>query len=123
MKIHGKNGIVKINGTTYANAATWAITVDRQFADISVFSDPGVVITAGLPSLSGSFEGLYNPSGDAAATYGGFTNQLVAIEVWASPSYMVASGNGYLQVSVNSSVNDAVRVNGSFRSSGAWTVQ
>lgn len=120
MKLHGKNGSVTLNGTTVSYAAEWSINVTRQYADVSVFGDNGVVLAAGLRSVEGSFSGLFNSSGDevwsAAATSG-----TVTVAVLAANGTTVASGPAWVDVSATAAVGDAVKCSGTFKSSGAWS--
>ncbi len=120
-KVHGKNGQVYINGVLVAQMAEWQFSVTREIVDVTVLADTWKNIYAGVPGIEGSFAGLYDNDGSdpviAAAMVG-----LCTIALWSSAGQLVASGQGFVDVSVQANVSDAVRCSGTFKGTGAWAL-
>jgi hypothetical protein len=86
--------------------------------DASVFGDTWQFNYAGLPYVEGSFEGFW----DYGSIVGAAIMAPVTVTLYASTGVPVASGPAYVFAGVSSAVNDAVRISGTFKSTGAWTV-
>jgi len=98
---------------------TYSATVTRDTADVSCFGDTWGIFVAGLPRVQGTFSGLHTIGGDSAAGAG--MSGLVSIAFYAGAT-CVASGMAYVSSGVEAAVNDAVRVSGSFVSTGPWSI-
>jgi hypothetical protein len=118
-KIHGKNGSLTL-GSLILYAVEYSVNFSREYVDTSVFGDRATVKYAGLRSFEGSFQGLYNTTADeSVAAY--MTDAPVAVTLKASPAVTILTGAyAWVDVSVTSSVSDAVKVSGTFKSTGAW---
>ena len=118
LKLHGKNAVIKINGTPLTTGTEWSLSVQRDYVDVSVYGDTGKVFFAGLREVSGSFAGLLDVGGDG--TLAAAQADVVAVELWADAGHKIASGNAYVDCGATASVSDAVRVTGTIKGTGAW---
>lgn len=121
MKLHGKNASIRINGTPLTTATEWAFNVQREYVDVSVYGDKGKVFYAGLREVSGQFAGLLDVDSDGAlvATMG----DICTIALYAKDGSLVASGSGYVDCGAIASISDAVKVTGTIKGTGKWTIQ
>ena len=123
-KMHGKNSRISIGGE-WLGGAQYSATVTRDTADVSCFGDTWGIFVAGLPRVQGTFSGFHLVGGDGAASSG--MGGLVSIEFYASDEagteVCVASGMAYVSSGVEAAVSDAVRVSGSFVSTGPWSIK
>jgi hypothetical protein len=119
-KIHGKGGSISL-GSTFLYATSWTIEVDRDFANVSVLGDAAQVWAAGLRGVNGTFEGLYD-SGHSNAPLSATYSDAVTVTINAASGVQVATGTAWVTARVTGSVTDAVRVSGSFKGTGAWSV-
>jgi hypothetical protein len=131
--IHGKTAAASIGGT-WLGGVTYAATITRDTADVSCFGDKWGVFVAGLPRVQGTFSGLHTLGGDSAAAAG--MTGLVRIDFYVTATLVevspgvfeyqggtpIAGGMAYVSSGVEAAVNDAVRVSGSFVSTGEWTL-
>jgi hypothetical protein len=120
-KLHGKNGAIYINGTKVSNKTEWALSMQREYADVTTFRDRNKVSAAGLMAIEGSFSGLLDVTGDAVVTKNDGTPYTVALYA-EDPTYLIATGPAYVDAAVTVSNTDAVRVTGSFKAAGDWTI-
>jgi hypothetical protein len=116
--IHGKNASASIGGT-WLGGVTYAATITRDTADVSCFGDTWGIFVAGLPRVQGTFSGLHTIGSDGAVAAG--MSGLVKVSFYANNA-LVASGMAYVSAGVETAVNDAVRVSGSFTSTGEWSL-
>lgn len=121
MKLHGKNGQVHINGSQWLYATSWAVEVDRDFANVSVLGDAMRVWAGGLRGVEGSFDGLYDSAGANGPIQASFLDA-VAVAIYAASGVLVASGDAWVTGKATGSVGDAVRVSGQFKGTGGWSV-
>ena len=117
--IHGKDASASIGGN-WLGGVTYAATITRDTADVSCFGDTWGVFVAGLPRVQGTFSGLHTLGSDSAAAAG--VTGLVDVAFYAGAT-CVASGRAYVSSGVEAAVNDAVRVSGSFVSTGEWSIR
>lgn len=120
-KLHGKNGAIYINGTKVTNKTEWTLSMGRDYADVSVFRDKNKVYAAGLMTLEGTFTGLLDVTGDAVVIKNDGTPYTVALYA-EDPTYLIATGPAFVDATVTVSITDAVRVTGSIKPAGEWTV-
>ena len=120
-KLHGKNGAIYINGTKVANKTDWMLSMAREYADVTTFRDKNKVNAAGLMDIQGTFSGLLDTNGDAVVTKNDGTPYTVSLYA-ADSVTLIASGLAFVDAAVTVSLTDAVRVNGSFKAAGDWTI-
>ena len=118
-KLHGKDGMIKFNGTTVAVKNEWTLNLNRDFVDATVFGDVNKTYLVGLRDISGTYRGILDNSGDVMLTASAAAAGL--IELYSDASTLVASGSGFIDASITASNTDAVRITGNFRAQGAWT--
>lgn len=128
-KLHGKNGAIYIGGAKgsggikVATKTEWTLQRNRDYVDATTFGDTNKTYLAGLPNVQGTFAGLLDVSGDVLLNAA--TSDAVQIYLYAddgTSAVLVANGPGFIDGTVNVSVNDAIRYTGEFRAQGAWTI-
>lgn len=119
MKVHGKDAQLLVNGVPFAYGVSWSASIQRDKVDVSTFADSWKRYTAGLPQVTGSFEGLYNSGSSNPAIQSVTGGNVVQLSFVAS-NIVVAYGSAWLDMSVQASVNDAVKCSGNFQSTGPW---
>lgn len=119
--IHGKNAAIYINGTKVANKSEWTLSMTREYADVTTFRDKNKVAAAGLMDINGTFTGLLDMTSEALI----IRNDGAAYTVALYPEdggTAVGSGPAFVDCSVTATSTDAVRITGSFKAAGDWTV-
>lgn len=138
-EIHGKGGAIYIGGTfttkdtipsgsvKIASKSEWTLNRSRDYVEKTSFGDPNKTYLAGLPDVSGSFNGFLDSSGDLllqAATSDAQTMYLYASDgtIAGSSVILVAHGPALIDAQVTVSLSDAARLSGNFRASDGWTI-
>lgn len=132
-EIHGKGGAIYIGGAKgsggirVASKMEWTLNRSRDYVEKTSFGDSNKTYLAGLPDVSGSFNGFLDTSGDlllSAATSEAQDIYLYASdgELAGTPTILVAHGPGLFDAQVTVSNTDAARLSGNFRASDAWTI-
>lgn len=121
-------GALPSPGTLVAAKTQWNFSTSRDFYDASAFGDSNKHWFAGLRDAQGTYSGLLDLSGDLllnAAALGaqllylyGDTNQGAS----SVGLYEVAHGSGFLDATVDVSLNDVNKINGAFRASANWSI-
>lgn len=129
IKIHGKNGAIYLNGpkglgVKVSNKTSYTLNLGRDYVDATVFGDVNKTYLTGLKDISGTWEGLMDVSGDMLVNAA--DEDTVDIYLYADDrdgeEILLASGPGLFDAAINASNSDAIRCNGNFRASGAWSV-
>ena len=133
-RLSGLNGAIALGGAlpspgTIVSAKTeWTFSRSRDFFDGSAFGDGNKRWFPGLPDAQGTYAGLLDLSGDLLFSAAALGSQLLYLyadsnEGASSVSlYEVAHGSGFLDATVNCSLNDMVKITGQFRASSNWTL-
>jgi hypothetical protein len=132
-RMSGINGGIAIGGPlsgggTLVSAKTqWTYSNQRDFFDGSAFGDTNKQWYAGLQDSQGTYTGLLDLSGDLLFNAAGQTAKLLYLYADSNQGgssvglYEVAHGSGFLDATVDCSLNDMVKINGAFRASANWT--
>jgi hypothetical protein len=113
MAVHGKDASMTI-GSLAVGGVSYRYNVTYPMVDATVFGDEWQFNYAGLPSVEGSFEGFVTD---------GFPGAILApvtVALFANGGGY-ATGPAYVFAGVSAAVNDAVRISGTFKSTGEWT--
>lgn len=133
IRLSGLNGGIVIGGalgsggTLVAAKTQFTISNQRDFFDASAFGDTNRIWMPGLRDAQGTYNGLYDASGDLlfqAAALGAQLLYLYADTNQGASSvalYEVAHGSGFLDATVDVNLNDVVKVNGAFRAANNWS--
>lgn len=113
MAVHGKDASMTI-GSLSIGGVSYRYNVTYPTVDASVFGDTWQFNYAGLPSVEGSFEGF------AIGNFPGAFLAPATVTLYAAGGGS-ASGPAYVFAGASAAVNDAVRISGTFKSTGAWT--
>jgi hypothetical protein len=131
-KLHGKGGAIylggaKGSGVRVAAKAEFTLNRSRDYVEATSFGDPNKTYLAGLPDVSGNFNGFLDTSGDLLLTAA--TSDAQDLYLYASDGTLVgtattliAHGPALIDATVTVSNTDAARISGQFRASGAWTI-
>lgn len=119
--VHGKNGAIYINGIKVANKSEWMLSMNREYADVTTFRDKNKVNAAGLMDINGTFSGLLDMNAEALIIQNDGAPHVVAVYP-VDGGVAVGIGPAYVDCSVTATSTDAVRITGSFRAAGDWTV-
>lgn len=117
-------------GTLVAAKTQFTFSNSRDFFDGSAFADTNKRWFAGLRDAQGTYAGLLDLSGDLLVRAAALGAQLIylysdtgtgASSLAGSP-YEVAHGSGFLDATVDVSLNDMCKVTGAFRAAANWTI-
>ena len=120
-------GPIGAGGTLVAAKTQFTISNQRDFFDGSAFGDTNKRWFPGLRDAQGTYNGLYDASGDLlfqAAALGARLLYLYADTNTGASSvalYEVAHGSGFLDATADVNLNDVVKVSGAFRASANWS--
>lgn len=124
---HGKNGAIYIggpkgDGVKASLKSTWTVNRQRDFVDGTVFGDPNKVWLAGLGDVQGTWDGLFDNSGDPLVNLTDADETLLYLysDDRDGQEILVGSGLAFVDSSINGSNTDAIRSSGNFRAAGAW---
>jgi hypothetical protein len=132
-RMSGINGAIAIGGALpspgvlVAAKTQWTYSNQRDFFDGSAFGDTNKQWYAGLQDSQGTYTGLLDMSGDLLFNAAGAASQLLYLYGDSNMGgssvglYEVAHGSGFLDATVDCSLNDMIKINGAFRASANWT--
>jgi hypothetical protein len=126
-KYHGRHGVVYMSttgtgvATNVAQLTEWSIDMATDKVDVTAFGDGNKTYVQGLKDLSGSFSGFWN---DAADTIYDAAASADGVKMYLYPSSDASGkyfyGPAWVDMSVSTSVSDAVKISGSFSANGTW---
>lgn len=133
-RMSGLNGAIALGGALpspgqlVAAKTQWTFSNQRDFFDGSAFGDTNKRWFAGLRDAQGTYNGLLDMSGDLllnAAGLGAQTLYLYGDSNQGGSSiglYEVAHGSGFLDATVDCSLNDMIKISGQFRAAANWSI-
>ena len=126
MVLSGFGGGVYIGGTPkkVAEIANWSLDMSADDIDITSFDSEGWrARMQGIKEWSGSFEGNFKPddtTGQAALINAWLTGQKVTLELQVN-STVKFSGDAFVNLSIETPVDDKVNFSCDFQGTGALT--
>lgn len=114
-------------GTLVAAKTQFTISNSRDFFDGSAFADTNKRWFAGLRDAQGTYAGLLDLSGDLLFQAAALGAQLIYLysdtNTGASSIglHEVAHGSGFIDGTVDVSLNDMCKVSGAFRAAANWS--
>ena len=127
-KLHGKDGAIylggaKGTGVKVTEKTEWAVQLNRDYVDATVFGDTNKTYLAGLRNFQGTYAGLLNTAGDDMLDATALDAQLIYLYADdGTVPVLVAHGSGFIDGNVSVSNTDAVRITGEFRAQGSWII-
>lgn len=131
----GRNGVVKwdptgVGGATAVNVISiksFQVSMKTERIDVTCFLDTNRVWIAGLPSVDGQLSGFYNSADLAlieatALTLPGWLELVPDTTDPTVPAPLKWSGKAYLDAEVNTAVDGAPELSGTFSAAGPWTI-
>lgn len=128
-RLHGRRGRIEVGSGSPLNIVgslnAWTISFTRDKTDVTSFEDENKVFLVGLKDLSGTIEGFFDPlywRGLMEAAESATGCVLKIIPSLDAPTFYY-EGPAWLDLTNAGSVNDAIKVTGTFSANGAWTLQ
>ena len=130
-KLPGKAGAIYLGGaigtgTKVTNKTEWAVQLNRDYVDATVFGETNKTYLAGLRNFQGTYSGLLDTAGDSMLDATALAEQLIYLYAddgtTGGSVVLVAHGSGFIDGNVSTSSTDAVRITGEFRAQGNWTI-
>lgn len=129
-KLHGKNGAIYVNGpkggggTKVAAKSAWTLNLGRDYVDATTFGDTNKTYLTGLKDVSGTWEGLFDTSGDLLVNLSDEDSTPIYLYGDDRDGFevLIASGLGLFDASINAQNADAIRCSGNFRAAASWSV-
>lgn len=124
-------GAISGGGTLVAAKTQFTFSNSRDFFDGSAFADTNKRWFAGLRDAQGTWAGLLDLSGDNLVRASALGAQLIylysdsgegASSITPGTPIEVAHGSGFLDATVDISLNDMCKASGAFRAAANWTI-
>ena len=119
---HGRFGKVVIGGTIVASIESWKLSMKKDKVDVTCFGDPNKVQVIGLGDFNGSYTGFWDDADTVpftAQASSTFSNMILYVDYTNSVT-KYAYGPAWIDMSIDTSVKDAVKISGDFVAAGAW---
>ena len=109
--------------TSVVSLTSWSLDMSQDKLDVTSFLDTNKIVVPGLRDVSGSFEGNWDDTetkifAGAISTTG--CNMILYPSLDAPTRY--ASGVAWIDGSLNTGVNDAVKVTVNFAAANSWYI-
>ena len=124
----GRNGVVYMSTSASGTASQvikltqWTLDQSTDKIDVTAFGDSNKTYVQGLKDLQGSFSGFFDDTESKPFTAADSTD---GCKLYLYPSANAPTkywyGTAWLDVSVDTSVADAVKISGSFAAASSWT--
>lgn len=128
-KRHGRKGRIQIGSgsplSIIGSLSAWTISFTRDKVDVTSFQEGNKTYLVGLKDVSGTFEGFYDTTYiralmDAADSETG-TNIRITPDT-DDPTFYY-EGPVWIDLTNNGSVNDAIKISGTFSANGTFVLQ
>ena len=119
--VHGKKGLVKIDGSTVGKAREWSADIQTERDDDTSFGDDWRSRSSGIKEVTGSIDFSYD-SADSAIIDGALGDVTVSLELYPDGAATTKAlyGEAFLDCNLSISVTGVGRGTGSFESQGTW---
>lgn len=110
--------------TKLASQAEWTLSLKKDLADTTSFSDTNKTSVVGLADVSGTFSGYYDTDDTVLATA---NNADAGVTVVLYPDYPTtltkyATGTGNIDLSYSIGATGAEKVSGNFSARDSWKI-
>ncbi len=126
-KYHGQKGRVYLSTSGAGNAAlvialtSWSLDMPTDRVEVTAFEDTNKVYVQGKKDISGEFSGFWDDTDDALFDAAESTT---AVKCYLYPSADAPSkyfyGTAWVDASIETGVDAAVAISGSFQAAGSW---
>lgn len=126
-KYHGQKGRVYLSTSGAGNAAlvialtSWSLDMPTDRVEVTAFEDTNKVYVQGKKDISGEFSGFWDDTDDALFDAAESTT---AVKCYLYPSADASSkyfyGTAWVDASIETGVDAAVAISGSFQAAGSW---
>ncbi len=120
---HGRYGRIQIGGTLVVSIESWKLSLKKDTVDVTCFNDTNKVYVVGLPDFTGSFTGFWDDTDTVP-----FTEQAKSVYTsiilytdYTNNNTKYAYGPAWMDMNIDTSVKDAVKISGDFKAAGAWS--
>lgn len=123
----GRNGIVYLStsgsgtASTVIALTTWTLDQATDKIEVTAFGDSNKTYVQGLKDLKGTFSGFWD---DTETKVFSAADSSDAVKIYLYPSSNKATsyfyGTAWLDASMNTNVNGAVQISGSFAAASSW---
>ncbi|MGH9161494.1 MAG: hypothetical protein ACRD2X_16125 [Vicinamibacteraceae bacterium] len=127
-RFHGKKGslLVSSDGSSWSEVtmAQWSISREPDRQDVTSCGDSNKQSVFGLPDLSGSISGPFDPS-DPAMFLEASTDDAVYLTIYPDREVtsVYAQGQAYIVLSIQGGANAPVTYSTSFAAASDWTLE
>lgn len=126
-KYHGRKGVVYIS-TTGTGAATsivglnrWTLDMKTDTADTTEFGASNKTYVQGLPDVSGTLSGFWDDTSDSLYDASRSTD---GVKLYLYPSSDASGkywyGPAWVDMSIDTTATDAIKVSANFKANGNW---
>lgn len=126
-KYPGRNGVIYLattaagTATTVIALTTWTLDQATDKIEVTAFGDANKTYVQGLKDLKGTFAGFWDDTETKVFTGADSTT---GVKLYLYPSSSITTsyfyGTAWLDASMNTNVNGAVAINGSFAAAASW---
>ena len=126
-KYHGRKGLVYMSTSGSGNAASvaqlssWSLDMSTDVIDVTAFGDANKTYVIGLKDIKGQFSGFWNDATDDLFTAADSSD---GVKMYLYPSSDAISkywyGPAWLNASVDTGVDGAVKISANFMANGSW---
>lgn len=109
----------------------WKLSKKTDYIDVTCFGDTNKVYVPGMPDVSGSFSGFWNAPDSRVIFDAADAEEPGLLELYpnerdaaGSPAEVLKfSGLAYIDADIDTNVNGAPAISGTFRAAGPWQLQ
>ena len=128
-RISGDRGQIKMDplgGSAVVAVASlngWTLSMAKEMYKVTAFGDTNHVYVPGLPDLSGTVKGFWDPTDRSlfSVALGTVAPYLHLVPNTLSPTYLFR-GLGWLDASIDVGSGGAVTIAGQFKAAGPWVM-
>ncbi len=126
-RYHGKAGRVLLGSTTATPVASidgWTLDLSADRVEVTSFGDLNKQYVLGFPDVSGTLTGFFDDTDTSISTG---RSVAAGVRLYLYPDYTnavtkYAYGTAFLDMSIDASAKDAVKISAKFSASSNWGI-